>query len=188
MRSDEASKIVAVILAAYPAAYIPPDRVIPMREAYRTALHDLTYEQADRALRAVIETSPKPPSPSEIRRAWMELQRGNRKTGLEAWGTVVKAMSREGAYRKPGVEFVFGDKTTARVVDAMGWEELCLSENTVADRARFIEAYEAMALNQDREDRSPTLAQAAAQRTGQVTTGGAVARVLELARGRDGDS
>ena len=39
----------------------------------------------------------------------------------------------------------FADPVTQRVVDAMGWGNLCASEDGTADRARFLQGYEAVA-------------------------------------------
>ena len=40
---------------------------------------------------------------------------------------------------------VFDDPITQRVVNAMGWGNLCGSEDATADRARFLQGYEAVA-------------------------------------------
>lgn len=190
MNRPEVSKLLAVIAQAFPSRFQIHERAALATEAtWHSIIGDLPYELADRALRAHLSLSPHPPAPAEIRARALEIQRGNRKTGLEAWGGVVRAMKREGAHRTPGADFVFSDPITAKLVRDMGWQELCAAEDVAhtSDRARFIEAYDRLAADRQREAQSPTLAQAAAQRTGQVTTGGAVARVLELARGRDGD-
>lgn len=41
-----------------------------------------------------------------------------------------------------GYAWGFPDPLVGKLVRAFGWRDLCLSENAVADRARFIPAYE----------------------------------------------
>jgi len=58
---------------------------------------------------------------------------------------VLKAISRAGRNRTPGVDFDFRDPLVLEAVRALGWVQLCDSENQVADRARFVELYDALA-------------------------------------------
>lgn len=62
----------------------------------------------------------------------------------EAWQVVLKEVSRIGSYGTP----VFEDKLIERSVNALGWKNICLSENQIADRAHFMKIYDTM---QDRE-------------------------------------
>ena len=63
-----------------------------------------------------------------------------RMTAADSWGLIREQMFKSGAYNPP--EF---DQVTERTVKAMGgWRYLCLSEDTTADRARYIDAYEAI--------------------------------------------
>ena len=39
----------------------------------------------------------------------------------------------------------FDNPITTQVVEQLGWRYLCLSENPVADRAHFVQAYQALA-------------------------------------------
>ena len=82
---------------------------------------------------------------AEIREACITAVEGDRRTGLEAWGDVLRAIGRQGAYRVPGVDFLWRDPIVARCVSALSWPELCGSEMVASERARFIEAYDRMA-------------------------------------------
>jgi hypothetical protein len=62
-------------------------------------------------------------------------------SGMEAWGEVVAAFENVGMYRGP----TFSHVLIENIVHQMGWENLCQSENAMADRARFIDAYNASA-------------------------------------------
>ena len=55
-----------------------------------------------------------------------------------AWEEVLSAIREYGSYRTP----IFSNELIERAVRHVGgWRELCASENTVADRARFLEAF-----------------------------------------------
>lgn len=166
MTRQEAAKIVAVILAACPAqsSKLDSQRQVAMVDAFEALLSDMSYEQANAAVAVLLQTRPFMPSVADIRATALEFVRGPITPGGERWGTVLRAMQAEGAYRQPGVDFVFHDATTARCIQALGWRELCLSENQVADRARFIELYDKLAAQSQRESQSPILAAAKQQR------------------------
>ena len=58
----------------------------------------------------------------------------------EAWAEVLNEMHNYGVYDKP----VFSDDLVAKAVDCIGWRNLCLSENSVADRAHFMKIYDTL--------------------------------------------
>lgn len=178
MTREETAKIIAAIAAAHPSR-IQGAQVGPMVAIWHELLMDLEYPECNLALRALLQTSSWPPTPADVRRSVIEIRQGPPRSGAEAWGSVLSAIRAEGAYRTPGVDFVFYDPLTARVVDLFGWQELCLSENAVADRARFIEAYEAVSTQARKEVQSPVLAAARERREGRaLPVGGAVANAL----------
>ena len=163
MTKQEAAKLVAVMVAATAqGARLDGEAVTAMVDAYASLLSDLDYARCSAAVRALLQGQTWIPSVAEIRKVVLELERGPKRSGGEAWGAVVQAMKHEGAYKFPGIDFKFVDPVTARCVEHLGWKELCLSENQVSDRARFIELYDNLADRAEREDRSPVLA--AAQR------------------------
>lgn len=183
MTRPEAAKLVAVIMAACPAQSSKLDggRASAMVDAYEALLGDLTYEQVNAAVRVLLQTRSWMPSVADIRTTVLELMRGPVRAGGDAWGTVLNAIKREGAYRTPGSDFMFRDPVLARCVNALGWQELCLSENPTADRARFIELYDKLAQQDRKEATSPLLAAAAERRTGGLLAGGdAIRNALAL--------
>lgn len=188
MNRQEAAKLVTVIRAACPAqsARMSTQQQLDMLDAYQALLGDLSYEQCNTAVAALLQTRSWMPSVADIRSTALELARGPRKQGGEAWGELLRAISRYGVYRTPGQDFTFSDSVTAKCVAALGWRELCNSENQVADRARFVELYDKLAEQAQREATSPALAAAAHQRKLEERTGGegagtAIGRVLALA-------
>ena len=56
----------------------------------------------------------------------------------DAWGVVMKAVSRIGSYGVP----VFKDKVIGRAVECLGWRNICLSETPGVERAHFLKIYE----------------------------------------------
>jgi Loader and inhibitor of phage G40P len=185
MNRQEAARLVAVVFAACPAqsSKLDQQRQLAMVDAFASLLEDLSYEQANAAVRALLQTRSWMPSVADIRATALELERGPVAAGGEQWGTVLRAMREQGAYREPGVDFVFHDAVTAKCVQSMGWRELCLSENTVADRARFTDLYDKLAQQSHREALSPALAAAKLRREIPAATSGdeASALVLQLA-------
>ena len=61
-------------------------------------------------------------------------------TAYEAWSEVQELIQHTGHYNLPK----FDNPITAQVVKQLNWRYLCLSNNPVADRAHFIQAYQAL--------------------------------------------
>jgi hypothetical protein len=85
------------------------------------------------------------PTIAEIREACIDIQTGAREfpTAYEAWDQVCTAIRRYGFYR--GGEALNSLETNPLIwksIDSIGgWRMLCQSDNPVADRARFVDAY-----------------------------------------------
>ena len=153
MTESECKKLVAVLLGAFPSARIAAQTPA----VYERMLIDLEYPAANAAIERLLATARWMPTVGEIRETTLALCVGEQKPGGEAWGAVLKAINREGYARTPGKDFVFADETTAKCVALMGWERLCSSENETADRARFTELYDRLAVQQRRKQLSEAL-------------------------------
>lgn len=153
MKPSEAAELVASIMAAYPNAQTSN----ATSRVYESMLSDLDKDVANAAVAVLLQTSKFMPSVAEIRSTAVELENGGCAPGGEQWGVVLDCIHRYGAYRTPGVDFRFNDSVTAKCVRALGWQEICLSENHPADRARFIELYDKLAAQAQRERVSPVL-------------------------------
>ena len=166
MTPIEAKKLVATLLAAFPrdASFLSEEQALASASAYRASLQDLDSQAAAAAVTRLCATCDRLPSIAAIRRAALEQAEGAARAGGEAWGDVLAAIRRYGGYRAPGKDFQFQDPLTARAVDALGWRELCESENGVADRARFIELYEGLVDRRRVEGVTASLPGAAAPR------------------------
>lgn len=159
MTEPEAARIVAVICTAYPqqATKLDREQKLGMASTFALMLDDIPYDRANAALRVLIQTRTWMPSVADIRATVAELERGPVRPGGDAWGEVLAKVSRFGSYRTPGVDFAFTDDLVARCVQSLGWQNICLSENAVADRARFIELYDKFATEKRKETVAPLL-------------------------------
>lgn len=89
------------------------------------------------------------PSVGEIRGAVMELRRAsmNIPSAYDAWQEVLRVISDVGSYGSPE----WSSPLIEKVVNSLGWRNLCMSENQVSDRARFLEAYEQLSNRAEKE-------------------------------------
>ena len=111
-------------------------------------LADLDFELAKRAVTRLIATSKFLPTIAEVRSAATAFELGPVRAGGEAWGDVVAAIRFVGHYGIPKFE----DPLVAHCVECLSWRGLCLGENEAADRARFIEMYDAVAERRRTDD------------------------------------
>lgn len=189
MTNEEAQKLVTVMVMAFPGLFGRMD--VAQQEntmaIYRRMLSDLAYPVANAAVERLLATAKFMPTIAEIREACLTLSDAEQRAGGSAWGDVLEAIRKYGAYRSPGADFELADPVTAACVNAMGWRNLCLSDNQIADRARFIELYDIEAGKARRlqlSDGLPAIQRLRAiqQRTEQPTLAGdAIANVLRLA-------
>ena len=95
-----------------------------------------------------------PPSVAELRNACFAMVEPEQLTAGEAWTLVTRAISKYGSY-EPGPQQAKAELPPVvwRAVESLnGWRYLCLSEDTMADRAQFFRVYEAL-VTRERETR-----------------------------------
>lgn len=153
MTDVESQKLFSLLLAAFPMQMrgLSSEQVKQTAAMYRRCLADLDASKASEVVTRICSDSEFFPTIATIRKAYAAATGIKRKTGAEAWGEVLAAVSRFGVYRVPGVDFSFDDENTARCVRALGWKNLCESENATADRARFVDAYDRMSEDTHRD-------------------------------------
>jgi hypothetical protein len=144
---DDAIEAVKLILASYPSQRqrMSAKDIHGMYAAYAAGLTDLPFDIVRLGITKLVKTSKWMPTIAEIRGAAVTARDGRAREGAEGWSDALAAVGRYGVNRTPGKDFEFVDKLVDRVVHAIGWRELCLSEFQIADRARFIELYEQLA-------------------------------------------
>lgn len=121
-------------------------------EVYFKLLQDIDGEELKVAVLHCLSESGRAFAPSigEIRGAVSELRRMsyNVPSSYEAWQEVLMQFAEAGYYNTPK----FSHPLIAEAVRRMGWRQLCLSEDQIADRARFIQCYEQLTNRATKED------------------------------------
>ena len=114
----------------------------PIVAAWSLMLADLDPVVAKAAVIKVCRESDYFPSVARIVAAAEELDPRNEKipTAAEAWEEVERLIIQFGPYRAPQ----YSCDLVRRTVRAIGWLQLCCSENPAADRAHFLKLYESM--------------------------------------------
>ncbi len=141
--------IVAQLSAAYPNWNVTPYTV----EVYYQDLKDIPTDELMVAAQYCRTSTTRDqrfaPSAGEIRGAVTELRRSamNIPSAYDAWQEVMRGMVERIGYDAPE----WSSPLIDRVVKSLGWRNLCMSENQVADRARFIQAFEQLIERAEKE-------------------------------------
>ena len=112
-----------------------------------TLLQDLDYMIAQAAIQKHMITSKFPPTIADIREQAAAVSYGEKPLWSDGWEKAVRAIKRYGSYN-PSAALAEMDEITRKTVERLGYRELCLSENIMADRANFRMIFEQLA---DRE-------------------------------------
>lgn len=136
--SIDIAQVIGIISAAYPN-FNPTELTA---EVYYQTLSDIPSEELKAAtIHCIAEAGRKfAPSVGELRGAVAELRgmSSNMPSSFQAWQEVLQQVGAVGSYGTPS----FSHPLVKRAVDALGWKNICLSEDATADRARFIQCYE----------------------------------------------
>lgn len=133
MTKAEALRLAAVLKAAWPREKVGSDTL----QVYAQYLQDVPFEAAKAATDRLICSRKWFPTIAEIRAELAEAECAALPDPEVAWGEVLRAISRYGSYRTPEFEH----PELAAAVDSLGWRNICLDENVMSTRARFIDAY-----------------------------------------------
>ena len=144
-KETEVAEIVGALALAFTNAKVP-ERTIRI---YIQMLLDIPTEVLRVTAEQCLAECEFFPTIAAIRDRALKLTLPVRVDPLEAWGQVRRAISQYGFYRSPS----FDDSITAKAVDSLGWQYLCVSENPVADRAHFSKIYEQLARREIQEAR-----------------------------------
>ena len=140
MTESEVVSLVVLASAAYPSAQDKDP--VPIVKAWKIMLSDISYPIAKAAVVRVCRSSKFFPSIAEIVSAAYDIDPRceHLPTAAEAWEEVT------GLMRKAGPTFVptYSCEPVRRAARAIGWNNLCWSENPEATRAHFLRLYEAM--------------------------------------------
>ena len=123
--------------------YYPRENIIPndyAMDLWFEQLQDIPFEVAELALKKWVATNKWSPSISEIRKTSKEIMGDEIDDWGLAWKDAINAIKRYGMYQeKEALESL--NPITRQCVERMGYKELCISENIIADRAHFERIY-----------------------------------------------
>jgi len=138
LTKQEIKKLLSWVLANFPS--MQEKDMQPTAALWLRMLSDIPYNVAEKAVIRILATAKYFPTVAEIREAANELTAPKLPTPGEAWAEVLKQMRKVGSYGKPK----FSHQVIEKAVNSIGWQELCMSTNTTADRAHFMKIYETL--------------------------------------------
>lgn len=133
MRPEEAGVVLDMLVAAFPMRVMSEETV----QLYAIFLADVDLDTGIEAVARWIARETKFPAIAELR-AWCEVVRGKGPPDADqAYAEVLRAVSRWGSRATPQ----WSHPAVSEAVDAIGWRDICMSDNPPALRAHFERAY-----------------------------------------------
>ena len=120
------------------AVYTQPT-FLPDADAFNiwySLLKDLEYSVAQAAIQKYMLTNKFPPTIADIREQAAEVRVGQKPLWSDGWEEVLRAISKFGSYRETEALNSMTE-ITRTAVKRLGFRNLCMSENIMADRANF---------------------------------------------------
>ena len=128
------------------AVYTQPS-FLPDADAFNvwfSLLQDIDYRVAQAAVQKYMLTNKFPPTIADIREQATTISVGEKPLWSDGWEEVIMAIRKFGSYREEeALESM--TETTRRAVKRLGFNNICMSENIMADRANFRMIYEQIA-------------------------------------------
>lgn len=142
MEKRETAAILAILASAYPYAKVSKETAA----MYHEVLRDLRFGDCERSVGAIVRTSEMFPSAATIRKEVLRQAGLMSPSAAEGWSQVMVLLRDVGRYGRPQ----FADPAVQKTVDAIGWREICDSENQGVLRAHFFKLYDKLAEEHDR--------------------------------------
>lgn len=137
---QEFATLVLAMQAMYGDEFIGTEEAM---DVWFALLYDLDYQILSKALQKHMLTNKFKPTVAELREIYAGLICPVISDWSEGWEQVSKAIGHYGMYRTEEAMESF-DEVIREAVKRLGFQNICLSENIVADRARFAEIYQAI--------------------------------------------
>lgn len=137
--------------------YYPRETLLPTNaacELWYRQLSDLDYNVAMAGLIKWVLTNKWSPSIADIREMAVTVVEGDTPDYGEAWGEVQRAIRRYGSFR-PEEALNSMSNLTRMAAERIGFINLCMSENPVADRAQFEKVYKSL-VEREKKDKQLT--------------------------------
>jgi hypothetical protein len=142
MTKQELVKVFSMFNVCYPKFLVDGKEEI-MLDVWYQMLKEYPYEMIMLAAQNHVKTSKFQPTIHDIIEQVSQFENVGRIDAMTAWGHVTKAIRNYGYYRQ--IEALKSmPEDVAKIVENMGWQNLCMSENEMADRAHFTKAYDTM--------------------------------------------
>lgn len=139
MTEEEFGRVVMALRTYYPRENILPNEQAV--ELWFYQMQDIPYDVAALVLGRWAATNKWSPTIADIREQAAEVTAGKSKDWGDGWQQVLKAISRFG-YVAEDQALDSMDELTRRVVQRLGFRNICQSTDIVADRANFRMIYE----------------------------------------------
>ena len=142
MNKHETAEILGYLSAAYPNAKVTKETAIVFHDMLKELAQDRVYEAA----KEMVRESDFFPSPAQLLKSVARSQGLLSPSATVAWQDVLRQVQINGTRSIPQ----FAHDTTAEVVKAVGWRDICMSENVDVLRSNFLRMYKDMAVDIDR--------------------------------------
>lgn len=136
LKTSDIAKILAPVWVQYPRRENWKEQVRLWHQVFKK----VPYRALESAVVLALAHSPFEPKVSDIRDMLVEMQ-GKRLEPMQAFGLLLKAVSRFGYYQEERAMEAL-PSNVAQTAKAMGWQEICLSQNPEALRAHFTKAFD----------------------------------------------
>lgn len=139
MKKEEMIKAVSMIVANYPNLQSKNTAIIV--ELWYSIFKDVSWELFQKAILNIIATDAYPPNAARIKNELLDLTRPKLPEAIEAWAEVERAVQEFGAWKEEeGLNSL--SPITRKVAVAIGWRNICLSENIDVVRGQFLRVYD----------------------------------------------
>lgn len=140
MTKQETLKVMALIKAVY-SKFGEGMNVEYMAGIWYELLSDLKYQDVQQALKRWMATEKWAPTIADIRLMVLEVNQDNVDDWTEGWNQVTRAISKYGYTDQTGA-LASMDEVTRECVKAIGWMNICNSEEIGVERGHFRTMYE----------------------------------------------
>lgn len=143
-KENDMEKKEFALFASALKTYYPKENLLPNNQAmelWYQQLADIPYHVAEVTLNKWVATNKWSPTIADIREMALSVTRPTEPDWGEGWREVEMAIRKFGMYRI-GEAMESFTPITKQCVERLGFRELCLSENSMADRANFRMVYE----------------------------------------------
>ena len=143
MNKHETAEVLGYLAAAFPNAKVTKQTAI----VFHDVLSALPASDVMVAAKDLVRECEFFPSPAQILNAVGRLSGTTSPSSGMAWQEVLRQVGEKGRMGVPE----FSHATTEAVVKAIGWRDICMSENVDVLRSNFLRMYDGMAKSLDRE-------------------------------------